>query len=98
VKYVRSFFTEKELLDTGKPTYNEKWGQLIHLCQKREGGKKMKIEIVRGKATGVTSWFFRIKAANNKTLCHSEQYTSKQMAMRAAAGITKVKHWEIKVL
>ena len=99
MKYVRSFFTEKELLDTGKPTSNENWVQLIHLCQKREGGKKMKMEIVRGKRIGATrfAWFFRIKARNNKTLCHSEQYTGKQMCMKAATSIIKCKNWKVEV-
>ena len=100
MKYVRSSFTEKELLETGKPIYNARWGQLIHLCLKREGGKKMRMEIVRGKRTGATSfaWFFRIKARNNKTLCHSEQYTGKQMCMKAAVSIMKCKNWKIEVV
>ena len=49
------------------------------------------IEVIKGK-----KWFFRIKGANNQIMAHSEQYESKQGAMRSARSIANEKKWRIK--
>ena len=51
----------------------------------------MKIQIVRstkGKTSNLTNgWFFRLKAANGRTLCHSELYKTLAGARKTASLI-----------
>ena len=49
----------------------------------------MKIQIKRARG----GWFFRIKARNGRTLCHSEIYTTKQACERSAR-LFKIKKTE----
>jgi len=42
---------------------------------------KFTVEVLPGSVSG---WYWRIKASNGKTLCHSEVYTTKRMAIKTA--------------
>lgn len=44
-------------------------------------------EVLRTSAGG---FFWRLKAANGETLCHSEIYTSKQSALQGVAAAQRV--------